>query len=59
MNTIACFAINGTERVTISPSAMSIKQLIENYAWEFTGTLLGKTAVNFLVPIPMGLNTWR
>lgn len=48
MNTIACFAINGTERVAISPSAMSIKQLIENYAWEFTGTLLGKTAVNFL-----------
>lgn len=48
MNTIACFAINGTERVAIIPSAMSIKQLIENYAWEFTGTLIGKTAVNFL-----------
>ncbi len=48
MNSLACYAVNGSERVAIIPSAMSIKQLIENYAWEFTGTLIGKTAVNFL-----------
>jgi hypothetical protein len=48
MNSIACYAVNGSERVAIIPSAMGIKKLIENYAWEFTGTLIDKTAVNFL-----------
>ena len=54
MNSIQCFALVGNDKIPVEIDGLSIKYLIESFAWEISGTIYGRTAANYLRPTADG-----